>query len=337
METNYTNGRKPESLFQIQIWEHKVDICTYEDRLKSYINRIREKTYGIPAFKTQDLETESGYKILVGISDNPKIKWIPRKNYLSIDVSPKNLESVDKEVAYLSLTLTERMRQLEGKLLSNGAAAVNKEGKGVLILGKRASGKTTLAMILCKDYDYGLVATDQVIYGLKNLDSIREGKLWLFEGDKYAVIRKSTAENINVPEYSNEFSKGFFWDEKINLKESEVGVRKFNGSAPISAAFFVNLDWKGSSLLNYKGTYEDLETSLFVSEVASRHISGNCSPLLDERGTFLNLCPSLDDNKTRKIRKEIISKTIKIPLIKIYGSDSEEMAKLINQKVESSG
>lgn len=325
-----TNGLKP--VLQVNIWKHAVNVYTDKNSLIQSLQKMQERDYGIPSFSVRNSEKDTDYKIFVTISDNSSIKWYSKAKTLVFKFKPEDVDYVDKEVAYKSLSLTERLRQLEGKILSNGAAAVNPKNEGVLVLGKRAHGKTSIVYLLCKNYDYSLTATDQVIFGFNERKFDENEKLWLYEGTKYMTLRRTMAKKY-FPEFLDKFPKGDFWDDRIDISQSDIGIELSTKPAPIKTAVLVNVDSNENSPLKIKETFNDLESSLFIAEVLSRHITGICSPLFDRNESFLNICPSFDDNNTRKIREKLIKSLINTPLMKINGGDQLKISEYIHKNM----
>jgi len=327
MKNDYYN-RNLEFALTTSIWKHHVNIYC-EPSLTRYVKRMQGKSYGIPAFDVSGSEIETKYKIIVTRGEDIEIEWKPEEYTALLKVHPRYSEALDKEVAFLSLSISEYMRQLEGKCISNACGISTVDNRGVILFGKRAHGKTSVSLLLCKERDYRLIGSDQVIFGFHNNNTLGED-LWMFEGTKYVTLRRATAEKY-FPEYIEKFKEGKFWDDKINIRCDELNIKISDVPAQINRVFLVNLDFNETVPLSCIDAREDLETSLFLPEIVSRHITGICSPILDEKGAFLSLSPSFDDHLTRSKRKRIIQKLIEAPIYKITGGNIYEMADTIDR------
>lgn len=322
MSESRLNTADREFVLGFDFWNSGVNV--YSSSCDARIERAREEDYRIPGVDTREIEREGVPSIEVTRADETTLEWDRDSSTLRMGVGERVLDSVDREIAFQSLILTERRRQENGQILSNGCAAVRPDGDGVLILGKRGYGKTGVTMMLCRDYGYRMVASDQVVFGHDGSDGLR-----LIGGNKYTTLRRTFVED-HFPEYTDKFSEGSFWDDKTTIEGDELPVETARGSFPLETVVFVNIDVTGGSYCRVSDTSDDLEMSLFLSEEFGRYISGICTPVMGPEYSVVSLMPSLDSREARQHRASVIEEIYDTPLEKVESGSFELVCEYID-------
>ena len=101
-------------------------------------------------------------------------------------------------IPYFIHYILESERAKKGKATIH-ATAVSKNKKGILILGKQGSGKTSITLELCRKHGYSLIGNDLVLTGLQ--DDIG----YLYRGTKIFRVRATTIKDYNKD------LENFFW------------------------------------------------------------------------------------------------------------------------------
>ncbi len=203
-------------------------------------------------------------------------------------------------VPYFIHYILESERAKKGKAIVH-AAAVSKNGKGVLILGKQGSGKTSITLELCRKHGYSLVGNDLVLIGLK------KGKVYLYGGTKVFRVRATTIKN-----YNEDLEKFFRTDDndewtRIALVEPEkIQVLKEKSTVPIQAIYYVHLYPPDHGFIAKE--VGRLFSQIYLYQIFSEYIRGSAIiPLIGKDLKFSGYIPSLDTKDTFEKRIRLIN------------------------------
>jgi len=212
-------------------------------------------------------------------------------------VGPEQEVIAGQTLPYMIHYMLEQQRHANSQATMRGAA-VSLDGKGVLLIGKRGSGKTSITLELCRNYRYSLIGADLVLIGL------RDNRACLFGGTKVFTLRLTTvtAYNTDLKKY---FGRNSLrergpdqWTTKIDMLPQEIGVSVERNPVGIAKAFYVHLENDPAAPLAVKqiGTSETLYMGrLYLHEELTRYIRGTCIPILKGSDPdFAGYLPPLD-------------------------------------------
>ncbi|MDD3301184.1 MAG: hypothetical protein PHR57_00150 [Patescibacteria group bacterium] len=260
-------------------------------------------------------------------SSEDGLKWDEEKKELTIFGNPSCYES-GNALIYKSVQVAEYLRQLDGQLTAHGAAVRFQNGKSVVIMGNSGAGKTSAVVSLCQKYGAELIGNDQVVFDSKE-------KLQAVGGTKDLVIRK-TATKRNLPDLANLFdSQENSWKTKRKLKPSELNINICTEPSDICAIVWIQIDTDIAEPTYVRKILEtDIVDTLNLSEKFSRQISGVQSPLVDDNGKVRSFGISLDNDKTRRTRVEVLNKFREVGIYYLFGSNLDEVSSAIKHLSE---
>lgn len=243
----------------------------------------------------------------VGFSeDNDSLHFFgPAENYAS-----------GQTLYYLAELAAERARQHIGGAMMHGAGAyIPSQERGILILGEKGAGKTSVVVALCQEAHGQLVGNDQVIVstnsGLELVSGTQEIRIRRTAALLDPILAKLVAFDTtqNLPH----------WDNKKVVTPEEAGITPATDRHGVTDIVQVVIDRTLDSVFT-KRDIADTQTLLFLTEKVSRHIRGIATPILTDSGTFEGFAPSLDTPKASQQRAEMVTAMVRdIGITKIYG------------------
>ncbi len=258
----------------------------------------------IPEYRCVKTKAQSDYSIIY-IKDRTSAAKILNNNK-TLEIRGPLEEIIEASpIPFGAHFMLEPQRQ-ENSISTTQGAGVSKQGKAVLLMGKRGSGKTSVTLELCRKYNYKLIGGDLVLGGL------REDKGYLFGGSKVFTLRFTTVKYYNT-DLQKLFKKGYQdeWTNKINIRPQDLGVSVEKKAIKIAKAFYIHLDNNKSSSLFIKKIGDEKTLymgKLFLYEQLTRYIRGAC--VLMFRGPsylFGDYLPSLDQPEYHKNRVRFIN------------------------------
>ncbi len=236
------------------------------------------------------------YTLFYTESEKISVNYKAKKAFIS---APSRLIKNGEVLLYAIFPFIEAQRQDNGFFTMHGAA-VSLGKRGVLILGKEGSGKTTTALRMCKEHQALLLGNDLVIIGIEN------NKTVITNGTKFFHLRYESIKR-NLPEmlhfFSEENDKICSWIRKIFLEPSEYDVKFCDEKIYLNTAFVVHVDETKTNL--YVSSADTSVNRLYLNENLSRYIRGTCLSLLTEEG-YLGYIPSFDSKSRFAKRKKVI-------------------------------
>jgi len=196
--------------------------------------------------------------------------------------------------------ILEQKRAKKGKATIH-AAAVSKNGKGVLMLGKQGSGKTSITLELCRKYGYSLVGNDLVLTGLQKSTG------YLYGGTKIFRIRATTIKDYNKDlEKLFKSSSNDEWTRIAIIRPDEIRVMTEKSIVPIQAIYYVHLYPPGHNFIA-KGV-DKLFSRIYLYQILSEYIRGSAIiPLVGKDLRFSDYVPPLDTRETFAKRVKFIN------------------------------
>ncbi|MCX6729200.1 MAG: hypothetical protein NTV95_00955 [Candidatus Saccharibacteria bacterium] len=214
-----------------------------------------------------------------------------------------------------------------GLLLVHSAAVMDSDSNTATVLfGEKGAGKTTLALRLCHELNYGLVGNDQVYIGSDINDQVVvEG------GNPYFLVRQTAAtadehvasllnisDSVNVPS----------WNNKVRIAPNDIGVDIVNHRLEASKLYHVRIDHTQPRLQAQAWT--GLQQSLVLHERIGRHITGQATPLHSDSGEYLGSLPSVRLDKAMRARDNLVRLILKKGVTEIFTPTSDDALEYIH-------
>lgn len=240
---------------------------------------------------------------------------------------PIKSEAFIRRLPYISYNLTERMRQEKLGLVTTHAAAVAKDGRGILILGDKGSGKTSLMLALCLTQGYEMIGNDSIVFG-------RKEELIIATGSHQINVRLPVARKLNLPIRDKRVvDNKIDYEVKFPFLPEELGIKTADRVSPLSTVVRINLHSDNPDFVVSNIPSREVE-ALRLSENLSRYIRGISTPLelsdLGIRGHF----PDLDTIQLTDFRNEIVNALlVKDSFFYVAGNNPITTAKKLDQKL----
>lgn len=273
--------------FQCAVFSGKIGVNFYSRvKLSDLFSKFSCHKF-FPEFCLSDIERENIFSVYFIPSMKTQIKWYQNKVVVSFPIQEiYNGESI----LYLGYPFIEYQRQKNFGVTVH-AAACNVKGKGVLILGKEGSGKTSTLIHLCQNHDASLIANDLTLLELRNKT------VYLIGGTKFFYLRYiSTLKSL--PHLISHFSKkkktSDKWKNKIFLEPKDIGIEIEKNRIGLDKAFLVHVDETQEELLVNRKL--DLSDKLYLNENFSRYIRNTTTTFLSGNNyDYRGFIPSFDN------------------------------------------
>lgn len=233
-------------------------------------------------------------------------------------------------LAYIAQYMAECLRTSQAGVMLIHAAAVQAPDQNVsyIILGEKGAGKTTLALRLCHQHGYRLIGNDQIFLG-----SQADGSLVTAGGNAWFNLRQTA---VLADPYLAELQPdapqciGPAWDNKRAVAPAQVGIDIASGEFPVKAIFRIRIDRTQPEVqcMHWQG----VQRNLILHECFGRHISGQATPLQDDRGNYLGSLPPINQERARKARDALVDLVIKAGVLEIFAPDSGSAVDLIMKR-----
>lgn len=239
---------------------------------------------------------------------------------------PIELFASGRILAYLSLSLLERARQIDSHFLIH-AAAISKDSKGMLVFGERGDGKTSTVIKLCRKFGFKLIANDLALVGFY------EGDGYILNGTKILGVRLIAAR-VNFPDIESMFENSDMesWNQKKFLQPEDLGIESESCPQKLKSVVMVHLDFTRIDKFcrrRLNGSW--MRVNLY--ENFSRYIRGTCLPLIGgEKFDYLGYLPSFDDSLLHFKRVEFINYLLDgMGVLSVSGGDLNELCKELDR------
>jgi hypothetical protein len=281
---NYAMKNK-ELKFQCSVYMAEEGVNIYSES-----SRIIELLKGsfvpfIPEWRVEKQENKDLPRLECIFRSKHEIKVDNRGSFFISGLFEEFLQS--HTIPYFIHYILESERAKKGKATIH-AAAVSKRGKGIIILGKQGSGKTSITLELCRRYGYSLVGNDLILTGLER------DLGYLYGGTKIFRIRATTVK------YYNKDLKKFFklnnndeWTRIAIIEPDKIKVLIEKSIVPIHAIYYVHLYPPNHDFIAKK--VDKLFSRIYLYQIFSEYIRGSAIiPLIGRKLRFSDYIPSLD-------------------------------------------
>lgn len=283
----------------VYMGEHGIDVYCNNDAIAPLLDG--DFVPYIPEYRREARPCNSGFRMEVDIG--LPLSITPSEDLHTWFVCGEAEElCAGNTIPYLIHYILEMQRMGQCQVTLHGAA-VEKNGQGMLLLGKQGSGKTSLCLELCRNYGYSIVGNDLVLVGLG------EGGAFLYGGTKVFRLRRATIayHNMDLEHLFGEKSNRDDWTSVAAVTPDALGVTVALKPVPICKVAHVHLLNDVNAQL-HTNRVEKMFSRLFLHEETSRYIRGVCFPMFVgqtlEYGPYV---PSLDCADFHENRRKLIS------------------------------
>lgn len=227
-------------------------------------------------------------------------------------------------IPYLIHYILESERAKKSKATIH-AAAVSKNGKGFLILGKQGSGKTSITLELCRKHGYSLIGNDLVLVGMRNNAG------YLYGGTKIFRIRATTIKDYNDDlSYLFKSSDSDEWTRIAVIEPEKINVQIEKSVVPIHGIYYIHLYPP-----NYHFVAKEVDrlfSRVFLYQIFSEYIRGSAIiPLIGKDLRFSDYIQSLDNKDSFQKRIKFINWIINNDNYKYVAGTIGDICSFINK------
>jgi len=290
--------------FRCAIYMRNYGINVYSNYSRIF-NILRKGSFipFIPEFRCSKIKAHSDYSIIY-IKDSISSSRIFNDNKtLEIKGPLKNIVK-SATIPFRAHFMIEQQLQ-KNFIFSTQGAGVSKNGKAVLLMGKRGAGKTSITLELCRKYNYKLIGNDLVLVGFKKNHG------YFFGGAKIFTLRFTTVKYYNT-DLQRFFPKNHpnEWVNKVRLLSKDLGISSEKKCPKIIKVFYVHLlndKFAPLYIQRIGGKEASYMGRLYLYEELSRYIRGVCIPLVYGSQFYIgDYLPSLDTPEYHKNRVKFI-------------------------------
>lgn len=290
--------------FQCAIYMGKYGINVYSNYPKTFdILRRGSFVPFIPEYHCLKTKSQSDYYIIYIENKTPSARILNNNKTLEIKGPVKDILEA-ATIPFRAHFMIEQQLQKDSLFTTQGAG-VSKNGRAVLLMGKRGAGKTSITLELCRKYNYKLIGNDLVLVGFKR------NRGYFYGGAKIFTLRFTTVKYYNIDlqkffkkDHQNE------WTNKVRLLPKDLGISIEKKYPEIMKVFYIHLLNDESAPL-YIQKIGEKEASymgrLYLYDELSRYIRGTCIPLVYSSQFYIgDYLPSLDRPEYHRNRVRFI-------------------------------
>lgn len=280
----------------------------------------------IPGWNVIGSPKASEYSIVYSPRKNTQVEYKENEKRLYVSGCDEDFQD-GQALAYMAFWLLEAQRQADG-IVAAHASSVSYEDKGVLILGERGDGKTSVCLGLGRKHGYKLIANDLAMLGYNQQnDQVEVHDGTKIFGLRLSAIRGRFDELLCLYKDATKES----WTTKVFVTPSEVGIETDVTVKPVRSVFMVHIDSTGTDKFSAH-QMDDLWIRNYLYENFSRYIRGTAIIAFGSQSREpLGYLPSLDQQQFHDKRLQLIEYLIKkIKIINISGGNLEQIMDYIH-------
>ena len=257
----------------------------------------------IPEYRCLKTKAQSDYSIIYIENPTSSARMLNDNKTLKIKGPLKEIMEASP-IPFGAHFILEQPRQ-ENSIFTTQGAGISKQGKAVLLMGKRGAGKTSITLELCRKYNYNLIGNDLVLVGLK------KNRGHFFGGAEAYTLRFTTVKYYNT-DLQKFFKKEVAdeWTNRVGLLPKDLGISIEKKHPKIIKAFYVHLLNDESAPIYIQkigGKEASYMGRLYLYEELSRYIGGTCIPLVYGSQFYIgDYLPSLDKPEYHRNRVRFI-------------------------------
>lgn len=209
----------------------------------------------------------------------------------------------------------------------HAASVTTTDGRSVLILGDKGSGKTLMSLTFGLQYDFGLIGSDLVLADNK------QGQLFFRAGNQIFDVRQAVIKYY-LPELTqpNQPQSGNPYEEKVALLPEEIGISIGKDTRGLAAVVRVNVHPFNDRTVIERGARR-IQEILRLRENASRYIRGVVTPLRMDHEAFGGNFPSMDTETLVRQRDQMLEQLLDSNFLYVYGNNPRDIASEIINSV----
>lgn len=267
--------------------------------------------------------------------ESPQLEYENDSKYLFCLRGSSDDVGLQDHLPYISFQVGELPRQAELRMVTvHAAAMVSPEGIGVLVLGDKSTGKTSVCIELGIGRDYRLLGNNLVI--VENSDKFPR----LASGTHVLVAREATLASIPALAKVNQCllsvgNETHGREDKIMLTPEKLGIKTAEPLSEIGVVVRVNIHPAQSEAIRVTGVTDGLTERLRLFENLSRYIRGVTTPLALTESHISGYIPSLDNPILSSMRNQLIERLLKLPFYYISGNSVAAVADKVDLMVNS--
>lgn len=318
--------RNNKSTFKCSVYVEEEGINIYSADVR-VVELLRHGSFipFIPEWRIEECEAKNK-SILECVFDNENIMEIREDGNHFISGQFEDFAN-SHTIPYFINYILEAERAKNGKTTIH-SAAVSKCGKGILLLGKQGSGKTSLVLELCRKFGYSLIGNDLTLVGIK------ENIAYLHGGTKVFRLRATTVNyyNLDLKRFFKPDENIDEWTQTTIINPEEIKVMTEKSIVPIQAIFYVHLYPPNYNFVVKK--VDQLFSRIYLYQIFSEYIRGSAIiPLIGKDLKFSNYLPSLDNEIAFKKRIEFINWIINNKNYKYIAGSLVDICTFIDQNL----
>lgn len=284
--------RREKPLFQCSlcVGKHSVNIYSEIANLLPHPERLTaDYIDSIPGWRVSQEPGSSEYSIVYHPSSQSGFSYKEMEKTLDVFGEPRDYES-GQALAYLSFWMMEARRQAES-MYTMHSSALAIEDEGVLLLGHRGAGKTSVLLGLGSKYNCEVISNDLTIVARDSSSR----SMTLVDGTKEIRLRLASVKT-RFPHLVDLFpdSNQSPWETKVAVSPEMIGMKSATEPKILKSAFVIHLDSQESdNLLIHKA--EGIAIRYILYEDMSRIVKGSAISLFGVNNNILGYTPSLDN------------------------------------------
>lgn len=310
----------------VEVHRHSVGIFSETNAFIPFFNGFQEKEYihDIPGWKVMKEPKPNESRIIYLPARKSQFIYDENQRTMVIQ-APEEDVSDGQALAYISYWMSEGQRQQERSFTMH-AAALSVNRRGVLLIGDRGAGKTSLILGLAQKYPTKLIANDLTILS----HNPEQKQILLEEGSKRIRLRLrsvlSRFPNL-LPQFPD--TEGSAWTTKVLVNPKQLEINLEDQVAILSRAFIIHLSniedediivKRSEGIVPYFELYENL----------SRIIRGSGVSIFGNKENILGYIPSLETEQTHDNKISLLNYLIKDQGIwSIAGGNLDKMCETI--------
>jgi len=333
-KNQFSTNKESRQDFQCAVYMREHGINVFSNSL-DMIQILSEGPFVpfIPEYHCVVKRAPTDYSLIFVESNSFSAELSENQKVLKITGSKKEITD-GKTIPYMIHFMLEQQRQ-EKCQATLKAAGVSIGQKGILLIGKRGSGKTSISLELCRKYNYSLIGNDLVLIGFDDNGG------HLLGGTKIFTLRFTSVKyyNTDLQKYFSSLKKSDEWIDKVNILPQRLGVSTEKKLIKIQGAYYVHLFDNSSVPLFTKriNSSEDLYMGrLYLYEELTRYIRGGCIPVLKGfKPELANYLPSLDRQEYHEWRVRLIDWLIESLGLYYVSGSIDRICNFINNEVDN--
>ena len=314
-----------KTVFQCSVYSGDISVNFYSEiNLIDFFSEFDCHKF-FPEFSISKNKSTSDFSVYFLNEKKSEIRWYPNK---VVATYPVEHMYQGEAILHLAYPFIELQRQRRSEVTIHGAAC-SLEEKGVLILGKEGSGKTSTLVHLCQNHNAKLISNDLCLVQLNNKIAYLNGGTKFFYL-RYISTLKSLPHLINF--FYEKRTAPDSWKNKIFLQPKDIDIQVQPKPVNLHKAYLVHVNENQNKVI-IKRT-GDLADKLYLNETFSRYIRNTCTTFLaGDDYRYMGFVPSFDDEQLYSNRLKILDFLFEDAKLCYISGKSLEISKHIKNEI----